>query len=153
MTNNRWNVPDLGVITTAQYRAKLTYCVTIQSCGTSEYPEADRQKKVHLKATVDGGDTRDAFIFLQKTSMLLKIDIFVLYGPCVSEDAHVFGQYVVEKQTGVQPDYPCTFKFRILTLPVDSHHHTLRTGLSDGLLNAGDLLSVHRPTNCTANQR
>lgn len=85
--------------------------------------------------------------------MLLKIDIFVLYGPCVSEDAHVFGQYVVEKQTGVQPDYPCTFKFRILTLPVDSHHHTLRTGLSDGLLNAGDLLSVHRPTNCTANQR
>lgn len=37
------------------------------------------------------------------------------------------------------------------SVPVHSHHHTLRAGLSDGLLDAGNLLTVHRPSNYRAN--
>lgn len=47
--------------------------------------------------------------------------------------------------------YVCCKKF-CLTSPVHSHHYTLRTGLSDGFLNAGDLLSVHCPPDWSTNE-
>lgn len=39
---NRQNVPVLGAIRVTQYVARLTYCITIQSGRTGEYPKAEK---------------------------------------------------------------------------------------------------------------
>lgn len=40
------NVPVLGAIRVTQYVARLTYCITIQSGRTGEYPKAEKNVNI-----------------------------------------------------------------------------------------------------------
>lgn len=51
---NSSNVTVLGALRIQQLVATLTYCVTIQSGGTSEYPEADKCGNRQLNAALHG---------------------------------------------------------------------------------------------------